>query len=94
MPEALAVAVAGGMAAGPDEAAPILAVLSGPGDPAAVPEAGRALGLRVWCVHGKGRGTAVGAAAVREVFRGAGLRDIKACAVSGGVSATLYRPPA
>ena len=54
---------------------------------------GTATGLRVWCVYGKGKGAAVGDAAVRDAFRAAGWIDIKACAVSEAFTATLYRPP-
>jgi hypothetical protein len=91
-PEEIAVAVAGADVPGPDGAALIVAVLTGPGDLAAALVAGQAHGLRVWCVHGKGKAAAVGDAAVRAVFRGAGWMDIKACAVSEAFTATLYRP--
>lgn len=79
-PEEIAVAVAG-------------AVLSGPGDLEAALAAGQESGLRVWCVHGKGKGAAVSDSAVRAAFRAVGWMDIKASAVSEGFSATLYRPP-
>jgi hypothetical protein len=92
-PEEIAVAVAGGLAAGPEGAAVIIAVLTGPGDLAAALAAGTDTGLRVWCIHGKGKGAGVSDAAVREAFRGAGWMDIKSSAVSEGFSATLYRPP-
>lgn len=92
-PEALAVALAGCEANGPDSAAVVVAVLTGPGDLDAALAVGQATGLRVWCVHGKGKAAAVGDAAVRAAFRGAGWVDIKASAVSEGFSATLYRPP-
>ncbi|MFO1201155.1 MAG: hypothetical protein U1E58_15430 [Tabrizicola sp.] len=92
-PEEIAVAVAGADAPGPEGASVIVAVLSGPGDLEAAVQAGRNTGLRVWCVHGKGKGAAVPDAAVREAFRAAGWMDIKASAVSEGFSATLYRPP-
>ena len=92
-PEELAVAVAGAKAPGPDAAALIVAVLSGPGDLKAALAAGQAHRLRVWCVHGKGRGAAVTDAMVRAAFRAAGWMDIKASAVSEDYSATLYRPP-
>ena len=91
-PEEIAVAVAGAEASGPESAALIVAVLTGPGDLEVALEAGRASGLRVWCVYGKGKGAAVGDAVVRDAFRGAGWMDIKASAVSDGFSATLYRP--
>lgn len=91
-PEELAVAVAGCAAAGPEVAAMIVAVLTGPDDLRAALAAGQATGLRVWCVHGRGKGAAVGDGAVRDAFRAAGWRDIKASAVSEGFSATLYRP--
>jgi hypothetical protein len=91
-PEEIAVAVAGADVPGPDGAALIVAVLTGPGDLSAALVAGQAHGLRVWCVHGKGKAAAVGDAAVRAVFRGAGWMDIKACAVSEAFTATLYRP--
>jgi hypothetical protein len=93
MPEEIAVAVAGADAGGPEGAAVIVAVLTGPGDLEAALAAGRKTGLRVWCVHGKGKGAAVPDARVREVFRAAGWMDIKTSAVSEGFSATLYRPP-
>jgi hypothetical protein len=93
-PEELAVAMAGAEAAGPGEASLIVAVLTGPGDLATALGAGQETGLRVWCVHGKGKAAAVGDAAVRAAFRAAGWTDIKASAVSDGFSATLYRPPA
>lgn len=92
-PDEIAVAVAGSLASGPDRAALIIAVLSGPGD---LPDAllsGQRHGLRVWCVHGKGKGADVADGAVRDAFRGAGWTDIKACAVSEAWTATLYRPP-
>lgn len=92
-PEEIALAVAAGRAEGPGDAALIVAVLSGPEDLAAALVAGRAQGLRVWCVHGKGRGAAVTDAMVRAAFRAAGWIDIKSSAVSEGFSATLYRPP-
>ncbi len=92
-PEEIAVAVAGAEASGPEGAALIVAVLTGPGDLEAVLAAGRAQGLRVWCVHGKGKGAVVGDAVVRAAFRAAGWTDIKSSAVSEGFSATLYRPP-
>lgn len=92
-PEAIAVAVAGASAPGPEGAAMIVAVLTGPDDLKAALEAGRATGLRVWCVHGKGRAAVVGDAAVRKAFREAGWMDIKTSAVSDAFSATLYRPP-
>jgi hypothetical protein len=91
-PEEIAVAVSGCEAAGPEGAALIVAVLSGPGDLATALAAGQAYGLRVWCVHGKGKAAAVPDAAVRAAFRGAGWMDIKSSAVSEGWSATLYRP--
>lgn len=92
-PEELAVALAGAEAAGPDGAAVIVAVLTGPSDLEAALAAGQRHRLRVWCVHGKGKGAAVPDARVREVFRTAGWMDIKTSAVSEGFSATLYRPP-
>jgi hypothetical protein len=92
-PEEIAVAVAGAQASGPEDAALIVAVLTGPSDLDAALAAGQASGLRVWCVHGKGKGAAVGDGLVRAAFRGAGWMDIKASAVSEGFSATLYRPP-
>lgn len=91
-PEEIAVALAGAKAAGPEAAALIVAVLTGPHDLAAVLEAGATSGLRVWCVHGKGKGAAVGDASVRAAFRGAGWMDVKSCAVSEVFTATLYRP--
>ena len=91
-PEEIAVAVSGAEALGPDDAAVIIAVLTGPDDLAEALAAGRASGLRVWCVHGKGKGAAVTDAAVRTAFRDAGWMDIKASAVTDGFSATLYRP--
>lgn len=93
-PEEIAEAVAGAEALGPEGASVIVAVLSGPGDLEAALAAGRASGLRVWCVHGKGKGAAVPDGVVRHAFRGAGWMDIKTSAVSEGFSATLYRPPA
>ncbi|WP_295074355.1 hypothetical protein [Tabrizicola sp.] len=92
-PEEIAVAVSGATAPGSQGAAMIVAVLTGPGDLEAALAAGQASGLRVWCVHGKGKGAAVGDAAVRAAFRGAGWMDIKTSAVSEGFTATLYRPP-
>lgn len=92
-PEEIAVAVAGASVPGPDGAALILAVLRGPGDLEAALAAGAKTGLRVWCVHGRGKGAAVGDAAVRAAFRAAGWMDIKASAVSEAFTATLYRPP-
>lgn len=91
-PEELALAVAGADAGGPEAAAVIVAVLTGPGDLEAALAAGQRHGLRVWCVHGKGKGAAVPDAAVRDAFRAAGWRDIKASAMSGDFTATLYRP--
>jgi hypothetical protein len=92
-PEELAVALAGVEVQGPEGASQIIAVLTGPGDLTAALEAGRQHGLRVWCVHGKGKGAAVGDTAVRTAFRGAGWMDIKTSAVSEAFTATLYRPP-
>jgi len=93
-PEEIALAVAGADSPAPEGAAIIVAVLTGPDDLAAALAAGERHGLRVWCVHGKGKGAAVTDAAVRAVFRAAGWMDIKTSAVSEGFSATLYRPPA
>jgi hypothetical protein len=92
-PEELAVAVAGARSSGPQGVAMIIAVLTAPADLSAALEAGQATGLRVWCVHGKGRSAVVGDAAVRQEFRDAGWMDIKTSAVSDAFSATLYRPP-
>jgi hypothetical protein len=92
-PDEIAVAVAGAEATGPKGAAVIVVVLTGPGDLEAALAAGRESGLRVWCVHGKGKGAVVSDAAVREAFRAAGWMDIKTSAVSDGFSSTLYRPP-
>jgi hypothetical protein len=92
-PEEIAVAVAGAEVPGPGGAAVIVAVLSGPGDLEAALVAGQKTGLRVWCVHGKGKGAAVPDGRVRAAFRDAGWMDIKSSAVSEGFSATLYRPP-
>ena len=76
-PEEIAVALAGCQATRPDAAAVIIAVLTGPEDLEAALAAGSAAGLRVWCVHGKGKGAAVGDAAVRSAFRAAGWPDEK-----------------
>lgn len=92
-PEEIAVAVAGAVVPGPEGAALIVAVLTGPGDLEAALAAGQASGLRVWCVHGKGKAAAVGDASVRAAFRAAGWMDIKTSAVSEVFAATLYRPP-
>jgi len=92
-PEEIVVAVAGFQALGPEDAALIVAVMTGPGDLEAALATGQASGLRVWCVHGKGKGAAVGEAAVRAAFRASGWMDIKSSAVSEAFSATLYRPP-
>jgi hypothetical protein len=92
-PEELAVAVAGARLPGREGAAMIVAVLTRPGELAAALEAAQATGLRVWCVHGKGKAAVVSDAAVRQAFRAAGWMDIKTSAVSDGFSATLYRPP-
>lgn len=93
-PEEIAVAVSGAQRPGPEGAALIIAVLTGPGDLEAALAAGQAQGLRVWCVHGKGKGAVVSDATVRTAFRAAGWMDIKTSAVSDAFSATLYRPPA
>jgi hypothetical protein len=92
-PEEISVAVAGAEARGPEEAALIVAVLSGPGDLEAALAAAVATGLRVWCVHGKGKAAVVSDGTVRTAFRGAGWMDIKTSAVSDTFTATLYRPP-
>jgi hypothetical protein len=92
-PEEIAVAVAAGRAEEPERAAVIVAVLTGPGDLEAALAAGQVHGLRVWCIHGKGKSAAVGDAVARAAFRGAGWMDIKSSAVSEAFSATLYRPP-
>lgn len=92
-PEEVAVAVAGAQCEGPEGAALIIAVLTGPGDLDTALKAGKTHGLRVWCVHGKGKSAVVTDAAVRTTFRAAGWIDIKSSAVSDGFSATLYRPP-
>ena len=92
-PREIADAVAGSVALAPERAALIIAVLNTPGDLQAALVAGKHHGLRVWCVHGKGKGAAVGGSSVREAFRGAGWMDIKSCAVSRTYTATLYRPP-
>ena len=92
-PEEIAIALAGAEAAGPEGAAMIVAILTGPDDLGAALAAGLATGLKVWCVHGKGKGAAVGDAVVRAAFRGADWMDVKACTVSDAFTATLYRPP-
>lgn len=92
-PEEIGVAVSGATVAGPEGAAMIVAVLTGPGDLEAALAAGQASGLRVWCVHGKGKAAAVGDTAVRSAFRGVCWVDLKTSAVSEGFTATLYRPP-
>ncbi|CAN1552093.1 hypothetical protein MCELHM10_02217 [Paracoccaceae bacterium] len=92
-PEEIAIALAGAEATGPEGAAMIVAILTGPDDLGAALAAGLATGLKVWCVHGKGKGAAVGDAVVRAAFRGADWMDVKACAVSDAFTATLYRPP-
>lgn len=94
VPEEIALALAGAEAMRPEAASIIVAVLTGPDDLPAALTAGQSHGLRVWCVHGKGKGAAVGEATVRKTFRAAGWIDIKSSAVSEGFSATLYRPPA
>jgi hypothetical protein len=93
MPEALVEAVGDLALPGPEGAALIIAVLTGPDELAAALAAGQAHGLRVWCVHGKGKGAAVTAGAVRTHFRAGAWVDIKTSAVSEAFSATLYRPP-
>ncbi|KAF0115994.1 MAG: hypothetical protein FD150_690 [Rhodobacteraceae bacterium] len=91
-PEEIAVALAGAQSPGAEGASVIVAVLTGPVDLKAALAAGQAQGLRVWCVHGKGKGAAVTDATVRAAFRAAGWMDIKSSAVSEGFTATLYRP--
>ena len=91
-PEEIALALAGCEARGPDGAAVIVAILTGPDDLVAALEAGATSGLRVWCIHGKGKAAVVGDASVRAAFRGAGWMDVKSCAVSEVFTATLYRP--
>jgi hypothetical protein len=93
-PAEIAAAVAGATVPGPAAAAMIVAVLHGPEDLAAALAVGGDSGLRVWCIHGKGKGAAVGDTAVRSAFRAAGWMDIKTSAVSDTFTATLYRPPA
>ncbi len=92
-PEEVSVALAGLEVLGPAGAALIVAVLTGPGDLAKALAEGQATGLRVWCVHGKGKRAAVTDDAVRTAFRAAGWMDIKTSAVSEAFTATLYRPP-
>jgi hypothetical protein len=92
-PEEIAIAVAGAETHGPEGAALVIAVLTGPGDLEAAVAAGEAHRLRVWCVYGKGKAAAVGDSAVRAAFRAAGWMDIKTSAVSTEYTATLYRPP-
>lgn len=92
-PEEIAAAVAGAEARVPEDASIIIAVLTGPDDLQAALAAGQKHGLRVWCVYGKGKASAVGDASVRAAFRAAGWMDIKSSAVSQEFTATLYRPP-
>ncbi len=92
-PEEVSVALAGLEVLGPAGAALIVAVLTGPDDLAKALAEGQATGLRVWCVHGKGKRAAVTDDAVRTAFRAAGWMDIKTSAVSEAFTATLYRPP-
>lgn len=92
-PEEIAVAVAGAAVPGPEGAALIVAVLTGPNDLAAALTAGTDTALRVWCIYGKGKGAAINDSAVREAFRAVGWMDIKSAAVSEAFTATLYRPP-
>jgi hypothetical protein len=91
MPEELAAAVVPVALPGPDGAAMIIAVMNAQEDLGAALAAGRAHGLRVWCVHGKGKGAAVPDGAVRGHFRAAGWIDVKSSAVSAGFTATLYQ---
>jgi hypothetical protein len=93
VPQEIAVAVAGAEAKEPEAAAVIIAVLTGPEDLADALAKGQATGLRLWCIHGKGKGAAVGDAMVRKAFRAAGWMDIKSSGVSGAFTASLYRPP-
>lgn len=45
----------------------------------------------VWIIHGKGKAALFGDNAVRSAMRAEGWIDIKACAVSGTLSATRYK---
>ncbi|MFM7442725.1 MAG: hypothetical protein ACKO2N_02265 [Tabrizicola sp.] len=92
MPEELAEAVAGLVLPGPEGAALIIAVLTRAEELGEALAAGKAHGLRLWCVHGKGKDASVPDAEVRAVFRAAGWMDIKTSAVSARFSSTLYRP--
>ena len=80
-PEEIAIALAGAEAAGPEGAAMIVAILTGPDDLGAALAAGLATGLKVWCVHGKGKGAA------RQ-----GGRD--SASLLGAVSGTVHAPRA
>lgn len=93
-PAELAAALDGAGAERPAQAAMLIAVLATPADLATALARGGALGLPVWCVHGKGKGAAVGEAAVRAAFRAAGWRDTKVCAVAAAWTATRYTPGA
>jgi len=48
--------------------------------------------LPLWCVYRKGPQADPGDAAIRDVLRGAGYIDTKACAVSATLTATRYHP--
>jgi hypothetical protein len=47
-------------------------------------------GRPLWIVHGKGRATAFGEAAVRQIMRESGFIDTKLAAVSDALTATRY----
>lgn len=92
MPQELGEAVASLGLPGPGGAALIIAVLTKAEELAAALAEGRAQGLRVWCVHGKGKGATVTDGEVRNLFRAAGWIDVKTSAVSAEFTATLYQP--
>ena len=89
---ALREALAGGMAAGDEEARLSLAVVS---DEKALQHALHVhevlpRGTPIWMVHGKGPRASFGEGPVRKLMRDAGYKDNKVSAVSDSLSATRY----
>ena len=91
MDETLDTALADACTTMPEEAAVLLAILTGPEDLSPAAEMARRTGLPLWCLYPKGKDASPSDAQVRTTLREAGFIDTKACAVSDRLTATRYR---
>ena len=92
VPEPVLAALAENSAALPEGAGLLVAVLHGPDDLDLARLSALSAGLPLWCIHGKGRGAAIGETVVLQVFREAGWVDTKTCAVDENWTALRFVP--